>query len=134
MDYCLTVRGTVGLEAAIFGKLVLTAGTGRYDKFGFTLDSDTKHQYLKRIAELHTLQMPDNSQIELARRYAYGLFICRPLETRSISFGYSRDLSASLTTTLNLPKRIAVEKISDINLLSEWLADFDDNDLVSTSV
>ena len=111
MDYCLTVRGTVGLESAIFGKLVLTAGTGRYDNFGFTLDSDTTHQYLKRIAELHTLPMPDNFQIELARRYAYGLFISRPLETRSISFGYSRDLSATLTTTLNLPNRIAVDKI-----------------------
>ena len=35
MDYCLTVRGTVGLRSTIFGKLVLTAGAGRYDKFGF---------------------------------------------------------------------------------------------------
>ena len=43
-----------------------------------------------------------------------------------ISFGYSRDLSATLTTTLNLPIRISVDKIPDINLLSEWLADFDD--------
>ena len=35
MDYCLTVRGTVGLEAACQGIPVITGGTGRYDRKGF---------------------------------------------------------------------------------------------------
>ena len=38
MDYCLTVRGTIGIEAAYRGIPVLTAGTGRYDRRGFTID------------------------------------------------------------------------------------------------
>ena len=38
MDYCLTVRGTIGIEAARMGIPVLTAGTGRYDRKGFTIN------------------------------------------------------------------------------------------------
>ncbi len=38
MDYCLTVRGTIGMEAARLGIPVITAGTGRYDHRGFTVD------------------------------------------------------------------------------------------------
>ena len=55
MDYCLTVRGTVGLEAACRGIPVLTGGTGRYDRKGFTVDSATPRQYLERIARLQDI-------------------------------------------------------------------------------
>jgi len=130
MDYCLTVRGTVGLEAAVFGKLVLTAGTGRYDHFGFTLDSKTTEEYLQRISKLHTLPLPDNEHVELARRYAYGLFICRSLEASCISFEYGRDASATLRTNLNLPKGVPVDQLPDISLLADWLSDPGEADLV----
>ena len=36
LDYCITVRGTVAIEAGMRGKVVITAGTGRYDNKGFT--------------------------------------------------------------------------------------------------
>ena len=48
IDYCLTVRGTVGIEAACWGIPVITAGSGRYDNIGFTID----HKSKKVIKEL----------------------------------------------------------------------------------
>ena len=42
IDYGITVRGTIGLELSSFGKVVVTAGSGRYDGNGFTLDAKSK--------------------------------------------------------------------------------------------
>ena len=79
MDYCVTVRGTVGIEAASFGIPVLTAGTGRYDRLGFTIDSESKAQYLDRLAHIHKVLALSSEQRELAERFAHGLFIVRAL-------------------------------------------------------
>ena len=53
LDHCITVRGTVGIEAAAFGKRVVTAGTGRYDRLGFTVDPGTVDAYLDTLAAAH---------------------------------------------------------------------------------
>jgi hypothetical protein len=52
MDYCLTVHGTAGIEAARLGITVLTTGTGRYDRRGFTSDSDSREEYLAKPARI----------------------------------------------------------------------------------
>jgi hypothetical protein len=51
-DYCLTVRGTIGIEMACYGVPVLTAGTGRYSHLGFTIDSGTREEYLNRVTQI----------------------------------------------------------------------------------
>ena len=56
-DYCLTVRGTTGIEGACFGCNVLTAGTGRYDGKGFTIDSKSPSEYLKKIENIHQISV-----------------------------------------------------------------------------
>ena len=120
-DICLTVRGTVGIEAAAFGLLVITAGTGRYDGLGFTLDPRTQPDYHATLARLATLPMPTDEQVELARRFAYGVFLDRPLELSTIRFAYAQDAAATLqieiadgagTTTSNAP---------DIQAIAAWL-------------
>lgn len=77
-DYCLTVRGTIGIEMACHGVPVLTAGTGRYSHLGFTIDSNTKEEFLDRLKNIHTLAPMSPHQMELARRFAYALFKLRP--------------------------------------------------------
>lgn len=77
-DYCLTVRGTIGIEMACHGVPVLTAGTGRYSDLGFTIDSKTKEEYLNRLKNIHTVPPMSPYQMELARRFAYALFKLRP--------------------------------------------------------
>lgn len=78
MDYCLTVRGTIGIEASCFGIPVLTAGTGRYAGLGFTIDSDSPAEYLQRLRHLHDVPRMSPQQTELARRHAYALLRLRP--------------------------------------------------------
>jgi SAM-dependent methyltransferase len=130
MDVCLTVRGTVGLEAALFGKSVLTAGTGRYDGFGFTIDSDSREAYLQRLSRLQEIGSPTPEQTERARRYGFGLFLLRPLKTTSMRFQYRHDAAASLETRLDLPAEGRLEDRRDLALLADWMAHPDRADLL----
>jgi hypothetical protein len=77
-DYCVTVRGTIGIEMAVFGIPVLTAGTGRYSGRGFTVDSSTPAGYLSKLLRIQDIPRLTSRQTELAKRYAHALFIRRP--------------------------------------------------------
>ena len=133
MDYCLTVRGTVGIEAAMYGIPVLTAGTGRYDGYGFTVDSASREAYLARLASLETIAPLTEAQTETARRYAYGLFMLRPLRLQTMRFHYRQDASATLDLALDLPGDRAIRDMPDIARLAQWLAGEED-DLVGESI
>ena len=64
LDYCLTVRGTVGIETSALGIRTLTAGTGRYDRHGFTKDFRSTNDYLRQLCTLHELPPPTKEEIE----------------------------------------------------------------------
>jgi hypothetical protein len=121
MDYCVTVRGTVGIEAASFGIPVLTAGTGRYDRLGFTVDSESRGQYLDRLAHIQDLPSLTARERELAERFAYGVFIARPLTLRAVALEYQRDAKASLQTRVCLPKGQELHAAADLRALAAWI-------------
>lgn len=121
VDYCVTVRGTVGIEAAAFGIPVLTAGTGRYDRLGFTIDSESKAQYLERLAHLQDLPALNASQRELAERFAYGLFLVRPLALRCVGLEYQRDPKASAHMAVQWEGAHGLEAAPDLQKLAEWI-------------
>ena len=77
----LVYTTTVGLEMAMSGVPVITAGGSHYRGRGFTYDPSTSYDYLKaidkRIAEPRDRRLPDD-QIELAIRYAYLFFFEYP--------------------------------------------------------
>jgi hypothetical protein len=83
-DWGITIRGSIGFELPCFGKSALTAGTGFYSGRGFTVDSDTRAEYLSRLARIEETLPPSPEQVELARKHAYGLFHLR--QTRFTSF------------------------------------------------
>ena len=128
VDFCLTVRGTVGIEAACFGKRVLTAGTGRYDKKGFTNDSSSISQYLEKISNLHNIESMTNDEIDLAQKYAYGSFLNKPIEFDSIESYYEKNIMASHVSRIKINKYNEIMKSRDISLISKWL-NCDDEDL-----
>jgi hypothetical protein len=111
MDYCLTVRGTVGIEAACRGIPVLTGGTGRYDRKGFTLDSKTPREYLEKIVNLQNIPSPSSAQVELAERFAYGLFLLRPLPLSSITMVYDKE--TNVENLLAGPVEIKLRNLAD---------------------
>lgn len=127
MDYCVTVRGTVGIEAASFGIPVLTAGTGRYDRLGFTIDSESKAQYLDRLAHIHDVPSLSIEQRELAERFAYGVFVWRPFSLSTVTLEYQRDARASLNTRVCLPKGHDVRAAADLRALADWIHSGDED-------
>jgi hypothetical protein len=85
-DYCVTVRGTIGIEMACYGVPVLTAGTGRYAGMGFTVDSSSAEEYLHRLSRIDATLPMSRAQRELARRFAYALFKLRPWAMQSFEW------------------------------------------------
>lgn len=120
-DVCLTVRGTVGIEAATFGLNVITAGTGRYDRLGFTHDIESREEYLQLLSDIDKLSPPSLQQIELAQRYAYGVFINRPLQIESIPFSYSKTRTAELEVQISQQAEHELFRASDIRAIKAWL-------------
>jgi len=131
MDYCVTVRGTVGIEAATFGIPVLTAGTGRYDRKGFTLDSNSREQYLDRLSHIQEFPPLTPSQRELAERFAYGIFICRPLELETFTLEYQKDIKASIRTEIRARNREEWLNAPDIQAFARWINDPTQTDFLS---
>lgn len=121
MDYCVTVRGTVGIEAASFGIPVFTAGTGRYDRRGFTIDSDSRAQYVERLRHIQGTPPLSAEQRNLAERFAYGIFILRPFSLRTVTMEFQRDAKVSLHSNVRLPKGQDLEAASDLRLLTDWI-------------
>ncbi len=123
-DYCLTVRGTIGIEMACAGVNVVTAGTGRYSGLGFTVDSDTAEEYLQRLANIESLPPMSREKRELARRYAYTVFKFRSWRAETFEIvkmpmeNIEHPLAMNIITNLRSFDEFA--QSADINKLSEW--------------
>jgi hypothetical protein len=122
IDYCLTVRGTVGIEAALTGARVLTAGTGRYDGHGFTVDSASREEFLERVRTIHTTERLSKDEIETAERFAYGTFLLRPFALRSLSIAYKQDAVATQNLVLNIRSDAELKNAPDLKEFRTWNA------------
>jgi hypothetical protein len=100
-DVCVTVRGTVGIEAACYGLATITAGTGRYDRLGFTIDPQTPEAFRDVLRGVDRLEKPSAQAVELARRYTHGVLLNRPVSYETIKFEYAHDAVASLMISVD---------------------------------
>ena len=130
MDYCLTVRGTVGIEAALLGKVVLTAGTGRYDRHGFTLDFDTKEDYLACLARLEEVPLASVRMQVLAERFGYGIFLCRPLHLKVFNMSFRQDATASLDAGCTARTVKELGNAPELLRMAAWLSGDEDDFLM----
>jgi capsule polysaccharide export protein KpsC/LpsZ len=120
MDYCLTVRGTIGIEAASCGIPVITAGTGRYDRHGFTIDSDSRGEYLDKLSHLHQIPPLKDGQHELAQRFAYASFLMRPFLTQSFRFNFQHDAKATIQAAIVARSLADLLDGDDIRAFAAW--------------
>ena len=127
MDFCLTVRGTIGIEAACRGIRVLTAGTGRYDGYGFTADFDARDDYLRVVEKIEDLAPMNTTETELARRYAYGVFKARSIPLRSVGFSFKRDAKAEMETWINVENRQQLMMGEDVISIANWIVSGDED-------
>lgn len=72
-DAVLTIRGTIGFEAACKGKLVINAGTGPYSGLGFNVEFDTQEEYEQYLLQLSAVNTElTELQTEMAKMATYG--------------------------------------------------------------
>lgn len=78
-DLVVTVNGTIGLEASCFGLPVILAGEAIYGGFGFTMESATKADFVKALANAARTPRLSESQISTAREVLFcNQFASRP--------------------------------------------------------
>jgi hypothetical protein len=124
MDYCLTVRGTIGMEAARLGIPVVTGGTGLYDNKGFTIDSETREEYLRKIRNIQCIPKLSSAQQELAERFAYASFLMRTWQATSVTLRYLPDSKQFLSQGhINIASKEQWYAAADLRALADWLAD-----------
>jgi hypothetical protein len=90
-DYCVTVRGTVGIEMAAQGKRVITAGSGHYSNRGFTTTPRTIAEYEEMILNIEKLPPASVDERRHALRYAYWQLWKKPFNFGTFSIEYSSD-------------------------------------------
>ena len=123
MDYCITVYGTVGMEAARLGIPVLTGGTGPYDSQGFTVDSDTREEYLNKLRNIQVIPPLSSAQRELAERFAYVTFLMRPWHAKSVTLRYLPDDKEFLSQgQVNIRSKEDWYTADDLRAFAEWIA------------
>ncbi len=133
-DYGITVRGTSGLEMAALGKLVITAGTGRYEGKGFTIDPKNKEEYRNILNKLPDIPSPAPKQVELAKLYAHSLFIRKPVEFDFLEPTLKTGVKEVVATDdlIYLPKKFAGYDLpGNLKKISEWVCDSEKIELLS---
>lgn len=122
MDYCVTVCGTVGIEAARLGIPVLAGGWGLYDRKGFTIDSESREQYLERLAHIQAIPRLSSTQQELAERFAYGVFLLRPFLLKSVTLAYHKNSRKFSTQgNVNIKAKEDWYTASDLRAFAQWV-------------
>jgi hypothetical protein len=134
-DYGISVRGTAGLEMACLGKPVITAGTGRYEGKGFTVDPKSIEDYTNILLNLPATPALTAEQTQLANRYAHGLFNMKPFTLSGlevhITFGKKKVLASD--DIAYIPARMATnaQLPADFRRFAAYIADKKQLDLLT---
>jgi hypothetical protein len=123
-DVGVTIRGSTGFELPCFGVPALTAGTGFYANRGFTVDSETRREYLGRLARIEETPKPADEQVELARKHAWGLFRARQTRFTSFRSVYQpiEHVDRPFEATITIGVR-DLTRAGDLRELGEWMVD-----------
>jgi hypothetical protein len=135
-DVGVTVRGTAGLEMSCMGKPVLTAGDGRYEGRGFTIDSSSPEQYLDRLQSLPAGADFSEARRQLARQFTFALFVRKPFPLHSLRHvlrSGRKPLGRFIDTTF-LPTREAtgcpINQWPEVKRLEHWLESLKEHDFL----
>ncbi len=129
-DYCITVRGTVGIEFPTFGVTTFVAGNGKYSNFGFTENSETREEYLEKMRYIQDWAALSPERRTLARRHAHALFVLRVAPTPSMELVPIRKNKRVVSHKMAMHARSARDLDEDQGLrgFAEWLLHSKDED------
>ena len=125
LDYCITVRGTVGIEAAMRNKIVITAGTGRYDNKGFTDNIMNKEEYRKTLMNLHSFKSLNTNSKNKAIKFAYLSLICKNISFTGLNLKYQKNYQSQLISDVNKELLLGENSKKEIQNFVQWLENDD---------
>lgn len=137
-DYCVTVRGTVGVEMAALGKQVITAGSGPYSARGFTLNPQSIADHARILATIQDLPRPESTARERALRYGHWLLKRKPFRFGTFEMQYSAEkgiihaLNGHPVFHTNEPKTLLSG--IDARCWTEWFVEGENYDCIGSGV
>ena len=90
LHYCITIRGTPGIESALFGAETIITGSGRYEDKGFAKYFKKIKKYLNYLSNLRKAPNKQRSSITNAKLYAEIAFLKKPMTLDSISVKFKK--------------------------------------------
>lgn len=134
IDAGITVRGSIGYELPCFGVPVVTAGTGRYSGFGFTIDHATAEDYLATLARLETVRRLAPEAIRRAKVHANALFVGRPWIYASFRSQIGTDVTDPLYQNLvpTIASNVEIDRLGDLDAFAAWADDAHNVDYLVT--
>ena len=134
IDYGITVRGTIGLELSSFGKVVVTAGSGRYDGNCFTLDPQSKKEYKQILMNLHKYKPLSKSKKEKAQKFFDICYEKRPIILKNFQIDYKARFFGvnDLKYNLKFSRKNATNfyKCKNTKNLIEWMINNSQEDIL----
>ncbi len=121
LDYCLTIRGTPGIESALFGAQTIVCGTGRYENRGFVKYFDNKKKYLNYLLKLKKPPKKNKKVIQKAVLYAENVFFKKTLKLASISVTFKKNKSAEMDVKIKFKSKNEFCNNTDVLKITEWL-------------
>ena len=121
LDYCLTIRGTPGIESALFGAQTIVCGTGRYENRGFVKYFDNKKKYLNYLLKLKKPPKKNNKVIQKALLYAENVIFKKTLKLASISVIFKKNKSAEMDLKIKFKYKNEFCNNTDVIKITEWL-------------
>ncbi len=121
LDYCLTIRGTPGIESALFGAETIITGSGRYEKRGFTKYFKNKNSYLKYLSKLSNFHKKKDSALKNATIYADSVFFKKPMSLNSISVRFKNNKTADMDLKIKFNSLKEFLKNKDTMNLISWI-------------
>ena len=119
VNYVLTVRGTVGVEACLLGKEVIFAGTGRFSGYKFGLFPQNKEEYFNLIKRASKNELKANQNSLYAANYLNILWNKMTFKSEIIKTKYYYEKN-----NMKLNKKISTLNIDfidkKIKKLSQW--------------
>ena len=101
-DHVVTLKGTIAIEFASYGKKAITCATTPYSKMGVTLEANTKSKYFKNIIKTHKgNSFISKKQKKIAQKILYSMETFTP----SNMIGNSKILTKELMRRLSSPSK-----------------------------
>jgi len=99
-DFVVTLKGTIAIEFASFGKKAITCSTTPFSKMGVTVESKTKFDYFKNIINTHKGRSSiSKKQTKIAQKILYTMETSTPSNIIGESKILSKELMRKLSNT-----------------------------------